>query len=381
MLLSSSSSSVAAVSGPPHERFLIIGVDVNESNDDVTVGLVLPVTKDTDICLDGEGGFYISSDGVVYSFHPVSVQEMWSVCLSVLKGVCSVRNKHQQPPQQQQNDWVSFYRGVSQSSTLQVVEWLRVEDALSSSQNIHQQISEGSSDHTVLKNMIRRKLQEILVTADLDNVTSIQEMLKMDLASSLEMSTSQYRQYLDEEMIMVMRQMDNPSQILDFLYLGSEWNASNLEELQKNGVGYILNVTKEIDNFFPGMFKYCNVRVYDYEETELIKHWNSTYKFIDEARRTSSKILVHCKMGVSRSASTVIAYLMKGHQFTLEHAYQMVKQRRSCVQPNPGFMKQLIIYQGILDARSVGLLMLLCVVVFCCYSVVHLQFFQVFIYI
>ena len=49
-------------------------------------------------------------------------------------------------------------------------------------------------------------------------------------------------------------------------------------------VEYILNVTKEIDNFFPGIFKYCNVRVYDYEETELVRHWNNTFKFIAEAK-------------------------------------------------------------------------------------------------
>ena len=45
---------------------------------------------------------------------------------------------------------------------------------------------------------------------------------------------SEYKQVINEEMLVVMRQMDSPSQIFDFLYLGSEWNASNLEELQKN---------------------------------------------------------------------------------------------------------------------------------------------------
>ena len=49
-------------------------------------------------------------------------------------------------------------------------------------------------------------------------------------------------------------------------------------------VDYILNVTREIDNFFPGMFKYCNVRVVDSEDTELMKHWHRTFAFIDDAR-------------------------------------------------------------------------------------------------
>lgn len=49
-------------------------------------------------------------------------------------------------------------------------------------------------------------------------------------------------------------------------------------------VGYILNVTREIDNFFPGMFSYLNVRVYDEEATDLLAHWNETYNFIVKAK-------------------------------------------------------------------------------------------------
>lgn len=56
-------------------------------------------------------------------------------------------------------------------------------------------------------------------------------------------------------------------------------------------------------------------------------------------------------MGVSRSASTVIAYAMKEYGWSLEKAYSFVKQKRNIAQPNPAFMKQLAEYEGILDAR------------------------------
>jgi len=49
-------------------------------------------------------------------------------------------------------------------------------------------------------------------------------------------------------------------------------------------VGYILNVTREIDNFFPGTFCYHNIRVYDDEATDLLAHWNETYNFIVKAK-------------------------------------------------------------------------------------------------
>ena len=43
-------------------------------------------------------------------------------------------------------------------------------------------------------------------------------------------------------------------------------------------------MTLEIDNFFPGMFKYCNVRVTDEEATDLMRYWQTTYEFINRAR-------------------------------------------------------------------------------------------------
>jgi len=49
-------------------------------------------------------------------------------------------------------------------------------------------------------------------------------------------------------------------------------------------VQYILNVTREIDNFFPGLFEYHNIRVYDEEVTDLLAYWNDTYKFISRAK-------------------------------------------------------------------------------------------------
>ena len=54
-------------------------------------------------------------------------------------------------------------------------------------------------------------------------------------------------------MLTVLGEMENSSQILDFMFLGSEWNAANRTELIQNGITHILNITKEIDNFYPGM--------------------------------------------------------------------------------------------------------------------------------
>jgi protein phosphatase slingshot len=57
-------------------------------------------------------------------------------------------------------------------------------------------------------------------------------------------------------------------------------------------------------------------------------------------------------MGVSRSASVVIAYAMKAYNWDFKEAFEYVKQKRSCIKPNSSFIGQLETYQGILDAMK-----------------------------
>lgn len=56
---------------------------------------------------------------------------------------------------------------------------------------------------------------------------------------------------------------------------------------------------------------------------------------------SSCGVLVHCQMGVSRSASVVAAYLTRAFRRPLDDVLAHMEARRSCVSPNPGFVAQL----------------------------------------
>lgn len=55
----------------------------------------------------------------------------------------------------------------------------------------------------------------------------------------------------------------------------------------------------------------------------------------------TGRILVHCAVGVSRSATLVLAYLMLYHSLTLVEAIKKVKDHRGII-PNRGFLRQLL---------------------------------------
>ncbi|KAK0205084.1 hypothetical protein DFS33DRAFT_730967 [Desarmillaria ectypa] len=59
-------------------------------------------------------------------------------------------------------------------------------------------------------------------------------------------------------------------------------------------------------------------------------------QWIDTARKEGGKVLVHCRVGVSRSATVTIAFVMKHLQISLVEAYLIVRSRRLSVliQPN-----------------------------------------------
>lgn len=52
-------------------------------------------------------------------------------------------------------------------------------------------------------------------------------------------------------------------------------------------------------------------------------------------------VLIHCIMGISRSATIAIAYLIIKKGFRAKEAVEKVKKARD-IRPNNGFLKQLV---------------------------------------
>ncbi|XP_077336459.1 protein phosphatase Slingshot homolog 2 isoform X1 [Lithobates pipiens] len=332
------------------EESIVLGMDFacNDSSS-CTMGLVLPLWSDTLIHLDGDGGFSVSTDNRIHIFKPVSVQAMWSALQSLHKA-CEVARANNYYPGSLFLTWVSYYESHINSDQTSVNEWNAMQDVQSHRSDSPVLFTDVPTERERTERLIKIKLREIMMQKDLENITS--KEIRTELEMQMVCNLREFKEFIDNEMIVILGQMDSPTEIFDHVYLGSEWNASNLEDLQTRGVRYILNVTREIDNFFPGNFEYHNIRVYDEEGTDLLAYWNDTYKFISKAKKHGVKCLVHCKMGVSRSASTVIAYAMKEYGWNLDRAFDYVKERRTVTKPNPSFMKQLEEYQGILLASK-----------------------------
>ncbi|XP_011797776.1 PREDICTED: protein phosphatase Slingshot homolog 3 [Colobus angolensis palliatus] len=332
--------------GLSQDETVLLGVDFPDSSSpSCTLGLVLPLWSDTQVYLDGDGGFSVTSGGQSRIFKPISIQTMWAT-LQVLHQACEAALGSGLVPGGSALTWASHYQERLNSDQNCLNEWTAMADLESLRPP---SVEPGRPlEQEQMEQAIRAELWKVLDASDLESVTSkeIRQALELRLGLPLQ----QYRDFIDNQMLLLVAQQDRASRIFPHLYLGSEWNAANLEELQRNRVTHILNMAREIDNFYPERFTYHNVRLWDEESAQLLPHWKETHRFIEAARAQGTRVLVHCKMGVSRSAATVLAYAMKQYECSLEQALRHVQELRPIARPNPGFLRQLQIYQGILTA-------------------------------
>ncbi|KAJ8355454.1 hypothetical protein SKAU_G00182480 [Synaphobranchus kaupii] len=135
--------------------------------------------------------------------------------------------------------------------------------------------------------------------------------------------------------------------ILPFLYLGNEQDAQDLDLMQRTNIGFVLNVTTHLPLFHyeRGLLCYKRLPATDSNKQNLRQYFEEAFEFIEEAHQAGQGLLIHCQAGVSRSATIVIAYLMKHTWMTMTDAYKFVKARRPIISPNLNFMGQLLEFE------------------------------------
>ena len=135
---------------------------------------------------------------------------------------------------------------------------------------------------------------------------------------------------------------NDPTYIVNNIYLGSSHNAANKKLLNDKNIKYIINVTNEIDNYYPNDFTYVNYRLNDNNEEPIIHYLEDSYKKIKSFQKNNNgNILVHCFMGASRSATIVAYYLIRENNMEPKEAYLYLKEKRDLVNPTILFYKDL----------------------------------------
>ncbi|XP_029383510.1 dual specificity protein phosphatase 13-like [Echeneis naucrates] len=131
------------------------------------------------------------------------------------------------------------------------------------------------------------------------------------------------------------------------LFIGDMSVANDRYSLWKLGITHVLNAAhgkmhcQGSHGFYGPTVDYYGVPADDSPSFDLSRYFFPSADYIQNALNTTgARVFVHCAVGVSRSASLVLAYLMIHHHYTLEEAINKVKEHR-WIFPNRGFLKQL----------------------------------------
>ena len=160
------------------------------------------------------------------------------------------------------------------------------------------------------------------------------------------------------------------NKITNYIYIG-DWESSiDRKQLIDNKIKTIICINdrlksnKNINLYKKLNIKHYFIQEYDVPQTNLLKYFNKTNKIIEESIKNKKSVLVHCTMGISRSTTVVLAYLLYDHYLQNPHnngstnnhklkiIYDFVKSKRSIIYPNDGFINQLKLYEEMLISEK-----------------------------
>lgn len=136
--------------------------------------------------------------------------------------------------------------------------------------------------------------------------------------------------------------MGQPSVILPYLLLGTTYHARNDALISRLGISHILNVKESARYPEQASYRYLHVPLSDYGDTELDEVLPQCFAFIDEAKNTGGKVLVHCRYGMNRSPTIVVSYLLVREGLTLLTALETVCARHYDASPHVRYLAQLV---------------------------------------
>lgn len=107
------------------------------------------------------------------------------------------------------------------------------------------------------------------------------------------------------------------------------------------------SVDQKSNTHLPTMFQ---TEVQALRQISVRRWFAPIFQEMDHAVFNNKRVLVHCKLGCSRSAAIVTAYIMNRFDVTMPVALNFLKSKRACVAPN--FIPGLLEYERALRATK-----------------------------
>lgn len=141
-------------------------------------------------------------------------------------------------------------------------------------------------------------------------------------------------------------------EIINGLFVGPVHGAFNCSLLKSKKIKKILNVLNESYFLNEDDFNYLQIEIEDAVTTQIIKYFEQSNEFIDNALSQGIGVYVHCRAGISRSPSFICAYLMWKQSISYKKADKIIGRVHPFANPNSSFVRQLQEYEKMLQMKQ-----------------------------
>ena len=138
------------------------------------------------------------------------------------------------------------------------------------------------------------------------------------------------------------------AKLLNHLYLGSNNDARGKSNLRRLGITHILNTidgtrqTTTSKDFYRNEFEYFGFSSMDTFAYPIMDHFDEAFKFIEAARISGGRCLIHCRSGINRSGALAVGYVMMHNNIGPISATRLVLSQRGIVLNNNGFVQRVV---------------------------------------
>jgi len=139
------------------------------------------------------------------------------------------------------------------------------------------------------------------------------------------------------------------------LWLGGADVLDDPDFFRKHDISHVLSLGPQSPGRHIPLSGRLHINLPDMPSARLGPHFRKIVLFIAEGRHVERRnTYVHCQAGISRSTTSLCAYLMTHLNITFEQSLVFLSSRRRAVCPNDGFRQQLKVFAVSKDRKTLA---------------------------
>lgn len=135
---------------------------------------------------------------------------------------------------------------------------------------------------------------------------------------------------------------DSITEVWPRVYISNLQAALSYDILSTLGITHVVTAVVGVDMEFQDSIEYLYIPLMDNVWQDISSEFKKSNAFIREALEDPlSRVLIHCMVGASRSATLAAAWIMEDAGYSSDKAIEIMRSRRPIINPNAYFREQL----------------------------------------